>query len=162
MRARRPGAAPSLSPAQSSASAAVTRTDLGFLLARASRRWNDLLAEEFRDAGQGDVRPAFGSVLVPLFEEDGLRIGELAERAHLAKQTMTTMVRAVTGAGLVECRPDAADARATRVHLTSRGHALGPIAARTVRHLESLVVARLGERRTASLRAALGQIAELA
>ena len=33
-------------------------------------------------------------MLVPLFEEDGLRIGELAERSHLAKQTMTTMVRA--------------------------------------------------------------------
>jgi DNA-binding MarR family transcriptional regulator len=139
----------------------LTRTDLGFLLAQASRRWNELLADEFRERGHGDVRPAHGSVLVPLFEEDGLRIGELAERSHLAKQTMTTMVRAVERAGLVESRPDPGDARATRVYLTRRGLAFRPNAARTVAHLEELVATRLGERRTAALRASLSQITEL-
>ena len=52
--------------------------------------------DAFRTSGYGDVRPSVTrSVLVPLFEEDGLRMGELAARSHLAKQTMTTMVRAV-------------------------------------------------------------------
>ena len=67
--------------------------DLGFLLAKAAQRWNELLQERFRAAGWGDVRPSYGSILVPLFEEDGLRMGELARRARLSKQTMTTMVR---------------------------------------------------------------------
>jgi DNA-binding MarR family transcriptional regulator len=152
---------PSTAP-QLSAHPPIGRTDLGFLLAQASRRWNELLANEFREQGYVEVRPAFGSVLVPLFEEDGLRIGELAERSHLAKQTMTTMVRAVQRAGLVDCQPDPGDARATQVHLTRRGHALRPIAARTVAQLEQLVAMRLGERRTATLRAWLSQLAELA
>jgi hypothetical protein len=33
-------------------------------------------------------------LLMPLFEEDGLRQGELGRRARLSKQTMTTIVHA--------------------------------------------------------------------
>ena len=53
------------------------RASLGFLLAKASQRWNELLAERFAAAGFPEVRPAYGSLLVPLYEEDGLRPGEL-------------------------------------------------------------------------------------
>jgi DNA-binding MarR family transcriptional regulator len=139
----------------------VSRTNIGFLLARASQRWNELLAEAFRASGHGDVRPSYGSVLVPLFEEDRLRMGELAARSHLAKQTMTTMVRVVERAGFVERRPDPEDARATRVHLTTRGHRLQPIAAREVARLERQIEERLGDRRTAALRASLAQVVDL-
>src|SRR2546430_1327666 len=68
-------------------------SNLGFLLAKAAQHWNDLLAERFRARGFGEVRPSYGSVLLPLFEEDGLRMGEIARRARLSKQTMTTLVR---------------------------------------------------------------------
>src|SRR4029453_5966762 len=88
------------------ATGAGTRTDIGYLLPKASQHRNDLPAEAFRRQGHGDVRPSYGSVLVPLFEDDGLRMTELAARAHLAKQTMTTMVRLVEEAGLVQRRPD--------------------------------------------------------
>src|SRR5439155_1930754 len=134
------------------------RTNVGFLLAKASQRWNELLAEAFRASGHGDVRPSYGSVLVPLFEEDGLRMGELAARSHLAKQTMTTMVRVVERAGFVERRPDPEDARATRVHLTTRGRRFRPIAAREVARLEQHIEERIGDRRTATLRATLAQV----
>jgi DNA-binding MarR family transcriptional regulator len=138
----------------------ATRGNLGFLLAKASQRWNDLLAEAFRRQGHGDVRPSYGSVLVPLFEDDGLRMTELAARAHLAKQTMTTMVRLVEEAGLVRRRPDPEDARATRVHLTARGKRFQPVAARELVRLEERITARLGQRRTAALRASLTQLLE--
>jgi hypothetical protein len=39
----------------------------------------------FVAAGFPDVRPSHGSILLPLFEEDGLRMGELAARARLSK-----------------------------------------------------------------------------
>jgi DNA-binding MarR family transcriptional regulator len=100
-------------------------------------------------------------VLVPLFEQDGLRMGELAARSHLAKQTMTTMVRAVERAGFVERRPDPEDARATRVHLTTQGTRLRPVAAREVARLEHRIDALLGDRRTAALRATLAQVVDL-
>ena len=38
---------------------------------------------------------------MPLFEEDGLRMGELARHSRLSKQTMTTMVRLLERDGLV-------------------------------------------------------------
>jgi DNA-binding MarR family transcriptional regulator len=145
---------------RASASRPGTRTDLGYLLAKASQHWNALLAEAFQRRGHGEVRPSFGSVLVPLFEEDGLRMSELAERAHLAKQTMTTMVRLVEEAGLVRRRPDPHDARATRVELTARGRRFRPVAERELARLEGSITARLGERRTAALCAALTQLVE--
>ena len=56
----------------------ATRENLGYLLAKASQRWNELLAEGFAAEGFKEVRPSYGSVLVPLFEEDDLRMGEIA------------------------------------------------------------------------------------
>lgn len=114
----------------------LDRENLGFLLAKAGQRWNERLYEAFVAAGFPEVRPAYGSVLVPLFEEDGLRQGELARRARLSKQTLTTMARALERDGLVERRPDPGDARATRLYLTARAERLRPVAERVVAELE--------------------------
>src|SRR5713226_6586634 len=144
--------------AHASASDAGTRTDIGYLLAKASQRWNELLAERFAREGFPNVRPSYGSVLVPLFEQDGLRMSELAARARLAKQTMTTMVRLVERAGLVQRRGDPDDRRATRAELTAQGRRFQPVAARELAKLEARITARLGESRTAALRASLAQL----
>jgi DNA-binding MarR family transcriptional regulator len=133
----------------------LTRANLGFLLAKASQRWNELLSERFSERGYEHVRPSYGSVLVPLFEEDGLRMTELARRARLAKQTMTTMVRLVERAGLVERRADPEDGRVTRVFLTPRGHRFHPVAAEVVAEIDELVTRQLGERPVKALRDAL-------
>ena len=58
----------------------LTRDNLGFLLAKAAQRWNELLHLRFAAAGFAHVRPAYGSILIPLFEEDGLQIGWDRER----------------------------------------------------------------------------------
>jgi DNA-binding MarR family transcriptional regulator len=116
-----------------------TRENLGFLLAKASQRWNELLYERFVRAGFAEVRPSYGSLLLPLFEEDGLRMGELGRRARLSKQTVKTMVRLIERDGLVERRPDPADARATRIHLTARAKRFRPVAESVLAELEELV-----------------------
>jgi len=116
-----------------------TRENLGFLLAKASQRWNELLYERFVRAGFAEVRPSYGSLLLPLFEEDGLRMGELGRRARLSKQTVTTMVRLIERDGLVERRPDPADARAARIHLTARAKRFRPVAESVLAELEELV-----------------------
>lgn len=139
----------------------VGRGDLGFLLAKATQHWNELLAERFAAAGYRDVRPSYGSVLLPLYEEDGLRIGELARRSHLSKQTMTEMIRRLGRDGLVERRPDPADGRASRIFLTARSHRFEPVAAATLRELDQLARTRLGARRIEGFRRALIELIEL-
>jgi DNA-binding MarR family transcriptional regulator len=139
----------------------ATRENLGFLLAKASQRWNELLQRAFAREGFPEVRASYGSVLLPLFEEDGLRIGEIARRARLSKQTMTTMVRLAERDGLVERRPDEADRRATRVHLTAKAHRFRPVAEATLAELEELARTALGERGLPAAERALTRLAEL-
>jgi DNA-binding MarR family transcriptional regulator len=139
----------------------ASRDNLGFLLAKASQRWNELLQEAFAREGFPEVRASYGSVLLPLFEEDGLRIGEVARRARLSKQTMTTMVRLAERDGLVERRPDEHDRRATRVHLTAKGRRFRPVAERVLEELDELATAALGDRALSATEAALAKLAEL-
>ena len=130
----------------------MDRDDLGFLLAQATQRWNELLHARFRAAGWSEVRPSYGSILVPLFEEDGLRMGELARRAQLSKQTMTTMVRLLEREQLVRRERDPDDGRAFRVALTAKARRFEPIAERTLAELGALARQRLGERQLAALK----------
>jgi DNA-binding MarR family transcriptional regulator len=138
-----------------------TRENLGFLLAKASQRWNGLLHERFVVAGYPEVRPSYGSILLPLYEEDGLRQGELGRRARLSKQTMTTMVRLLERDGLVERRPDPDDGRASRIYLTPRSRRFATVAASVLENLESQVGNQIGARRLAELADALKQLMAL-
>jgi DNA-binding MarR family transcriptional regulator len=88
-------------------------------------------------------------------------MGEIAERARLSKQTITTMVRLCERDGLVTRRPDPDDGRAARAQLTPRARAFRPAAERVLAELEAAVAELLGERRAASLRAAVRQLADL-
>ena len=135
--------------------------NLGFLLAKASQRWNDLLAERFAEHGFSEVRTSYGSVLLPLFEEDGLRMGQIAERARLSKQTMTTLVRLCERDGLVVRQRDARDARSFRIKLTKRAKDFRPVAGQILRELDQKMLAVLGERQTAALRRALKGVMDL-
>jgi DNA-binding MarR family transcriptional regulator len=138
-----------------------TRANVGFELAKASQRWNELLHEEFSARGFGEVRPAYGSVLLPLFEEDGLRMGALAARARLSKQTMTTLIRLMEEAGLVTREPDPHDGRATLVRLTARSREFAPVAGRVVAELEERIARRLTADTYRALRAGLREVMNL-
>jgi DNA-binding MarR family transcriptional regulator len=129
--------------------------NLGFLLAKAAQRWNELLVGAFAAAGYGQVRASYGSVLLPLWREDGLRMGELAVRSRLSKQTMTTLVRLAERDGLVERRPDPNDHRATRVWLTTTAAEFGPVAGAVVEQLSRRVESAIGPPATRALKRAL-------
>ena len=140
---------------------AISREDLGFLLAKAVQRWNELLYERFVSAGYEDVRPSYGSVLLPLYEEDGLRIGELARRARLSKQTMTDLIRRLERDELVERRTDPTDGRAALIFLTARSRRFKPVAAATLTDLDRLVRTRLSPARVRQLMHALNELMEI-
>jgi DNA-binding MarR family transcriptional regulator len=86
-------------------------------------------------------------------------MGQIAERARLSKQTMTTMVRLCEREGLVYRERDAGDARAFRIHLTERAKDFRPVVGEILRELDVRVLAALGERqRNALVRALKGMM----
>ena len=139
----------------------ATTANLGFLLAKASQRWNELLYEKFVDRGYREVRPAYGSLLLPLVEEDGLRMGELARRARLSKQTLTTMVRLLERDGLVSREPDPADGRASLIYLTDRAREFAPVADEVLLGLEARVEEILTRKQADALKRALKGVIDL-
>jgi DNA-binding MarR family transcriptional regulator len=98
---------------------------------------------------------------VPLFERDGLRLGELAAASRLSKQAMTGLVGHCEAAGLVERRRDAADGRAFNVHLTARGRAFRAVADEVVGELDAALVQALGTRNRDAFVRALKGVMEL-
>jgi DNA-binding MarR family transcriptional regulator len=139
----------------------VTTRNIGFLLAKASQRFNEVLVERLAARGAGEVRASYGSVLVPLFERDGLRLGELAGAARLSKQAMTGLVRRCEADGLVERGPDPADRRAFNVRLTARGRAVGEIAAQVLDEIDDEMARSLSGRDRDALVRALRGVREL-
>ncbi len=141
--------------------------NLGFLLAKALQRWNELLYAAFEARGYPEVRAAYGSILLPLFEEEGLTMGELARRARLSKQTLTTLIRDMRSAGLVRRIRDAADARAYRIYLSGRAQKFKPVAEEVLAELDAAVEellspqARVDLERSLIALIILGQDAEL-
>ena len=145
----------------SSAAAISTTTNIGFLLAKASQRFNELLAARFADRGFPDVRASYGSVLVPLFERDGLRLGELAAMSRLSKQAMTGLVKRCEQDGLVVRERDADDGRAFRVTLSARGRRFQAVADDVLRELDEELVRLLGTRKHDALSEALKGVIDL-
>lgn len=138
-----------------------TNDDLGFLLAKASQHFNERLVARFAERGFPEVRASYGSVLMPLFQQDDLRVGELAARAALSKQSMTTLVAACEAEGLVERRRDPDDGRAFRVRLTGRGRRFQRTAETILAELDTEIREQLGHRQRDALIAALKELMHL-
>ena len=88
-------------------------------------------------------------------------MGEIARRARLSKQTMTTMVRLLERDGLVERRGDPADGRAALIFLTSRALAFRPVAETALADIDAVVAATLPPAGTAELRSGLRRLMDL-
>ena len=99
--------------------------------------FNELLVERFAARGFREVRASYGSVLVPLFERDGLRLGELAGASRLSKQAMTGLVKRCEADGLVERERDPADGRAFTSGLPHRGQAFQAVAEEVLGELDA-------------------------
>lgn len=91
------------------------------LLAQVSRMHHHRAHELFGRLGLYRGQPP---VLFALWERDGQTLGELARVARVTPATMTRMVQRMEKAGFVLRRPDAADQRVSRVHVTPAGLAV--------------------------------------
>lgn len=98
-------------------------------------------------AGFADSFPSWGSNIFHYLREGGLRLTELAERAHTTKQAMRYTVNRLEEAGYVERVPDPADGRAKIIRLTERGWELRRVAGEIMAAMEEECARRLGEQR---------------
>ncbi|CAN5302843.1 MarR family winged helix-turn-helix transcriptional regulator [soil metagenome] len=102
------------------------RDTTGFALAKVCKAHRGNVSEQLAGIG---LHVGQEMVLVELWDEDGLRGGELAARLRVEPPTVTKMLRRLENCGLVERQKDAEDARSFRVYLTEAGRALrGPVA----------------------------------
>jgi DNA-binding MarR family transcriptional regulator len=113
----------------------------------------------FTEAGYTGIRPAHMSILQHVdHPPGGTRIGELAERAQMTKQSMGQLVADMERGGLVERVPDPTDGRARIVRLTERGWMMHETAGEIVRGLEAEWATRLGGPKLDRLRQLLKEL----
>ena len=84
------------------------------------RRHRRLMMQALADRG---IHPGQAMCLRLLIANDGITQRDLAKAMHIAPPTLTKMLHSMETAGLVRRRPDADDARLTRVELTAAGRA---------------------------------------
>ena len=131
--------------------------NLAILLREPLRTMNAVLAARIAAAGHEHVRAPHGLVLQYL-DDAGTRVGVLAERAQITKQSMAELVAHLERHGYVERVPDPADGRAKLVRATARGGEVYVIARRTIRDYERYLEERLGAGGVRRLRGLLEEL----
>jgi DNA-binding MarR family transcriptional regulator len=104
------------------------------------------------------VRVGQHIVLSALWDTDGLAPGEIARRLGVATPTIVNTATRMEEAGLVTRRPDPADARLVRLHLTPHGRAARDPVREARAALEQYATATLTAAERDHLRSALVKI----
>ena len=112
-----------------------------YLISRTSLVVTSALKKGFAEEGVEHVRPAYLSVLLSLYIEDGLKVVELARRAGLETSTMTGLLDRMERDGLVVRSPDPLDRRAYRINLTEEGRRVKKPVAKTTQKILDKVFA---------------------
>jgi DNA-binding MarR family transcriptional regulator len=102
--------------------------NLGYLLIKTSRAWNQRLMEIFKSKGYDDLKPSFGAVFIPLFDKDNQNIADIMNFSNLSKQSMTVYINELKGRGYIETQHNPDDRRFVRVLLTPKGKVLKTVA----------------------------------
>lgn len=128
---------------------------LGIQLIQAHKAHRHQAEEAFNKLG---IYPGQEMILLQLWNEDGLPQSQCAACSGVEAPTMTKTLQRMERAGLVERRPDPADARVSLVYLTEQGRALVQPIIASWKQLEEQTVQGLTEAEQALLRRLLTQI----
>ena len=101
-----------------------------------------------------DIRPAHGCVFGNV-DPDGTRLTDLADRAHMTKQSVGEVVTDLQQRGYVERVPHPNDGRAKIIRLTARGREAQALGWTIIDDIEREWTERFGTERIAALREAL-------
>ena len=130
---------------------------IGWTLWRATLVWRKDFTAAMAAAGHGWFAQARGNLLVHI-GPDGIRQGDLADKASLTKQAVQQFVDELVKDGIVMRSPDDNDARARRVCLTPAGEAAMRDADRIKLQIEARWRDLLGDAGFAALDSALRQV----
>jgi DNA-binding MarR family transcriptional regulator len=128
------------------------------LLDAALDEFADRLNKRLAAAGYADIRISHGCVFGNIDPDDGSRLTDLAERAHMTKQSVGEVASELEQRGYVERVPDPTDGRAKIIRLTDRGREAHRTGRRLIDDLEHDWGERFGVERVAALREALEAI----
>ncbi len=127
----------------------------GYLANHMARLFAKALAEAIRPHG---LAPAQFMVLLELWREDGVTQKQLVERLDVEQATMASTLARMERDGLIERRPDAADARARIIHLTGRARELEQTALAEARQVNRRALAGFPEEEAEQLLAGMRRI----
>jgi DNA-binding MarR family transcriptional regulator len=119
--------------------------------------FSEELQRRIEAAGYTDLRPGHGCVFGTI-DPEGSRLTDLAERAHMTKQTVGEAANDLEQRGYVERVPDPSDGRAKIIRLTARGREAHAIGSGLIDEIEREWAERFGEECIAALREALEAI----
>jgi DNA-binding MarR family transcriptional regulator len=120
--------------------------------------FRDELTRRLGDTPYNDIRVTHGCVFGNI-DPDGTRLTDLAERAHMTKQSVGEVATELERLGYLERVPDPHDGRAKIIRLTERGHEAQTLGRRMIDEIEEDWAERFGAERVAALRDALEAIA---
>lgn len=99
-----------------------------YLISRIYLQVTSALKKGFTSRGVDKVKPAYLGVLLTLWQEDGLKLGELARRSGLEPSSMTGLIDRMERDGFALRSPDKNDRRAQIIHLTDNSFNIkGPV-----------------------------------
>lgn len=132
--------------------------DLPSMLLGAYRAVAAELTASMVERGYDDMRPHHGVVFLHVERRVGTRLGELADRAGITKQSMMQVVDDLEARGYVRRVVDPGDARAKLVRLTAEGRRCATEFRRAMQVLETRTRRRLGDGADETLRIALAEL----
>ena len=130
---------------------------IGLLVRLIYQHYSQEMDAALRDAGFDDIGPSAGNVF-PFVGPDGITVSELAELAHVRKQTMAQAVEQLERTGYVERSPNPHDRRSQLVFLTERGKSVPPVTHAAAAQIEEGWAALTGSRQLESLRKSLQRL----
>jgi DNA-binding MarR family transcriptional regulator len=115
------------------------------------------LSKRVATTAYDDIRMSHGCVFGNI-DPDGTRLTDLADRAHMTKQSVGEVTSDLEQRGYVERVPDPSDGRAKIIRLTERGRDAQAIGRGLIDEIERDWAERFGAERIAALRDALEAI----
>jgi DNA-binding MarR family transcriptional regulator len=124
------------------------------LLGAAYTDFVDELAKRVAATPFSDIRVSHGCVFGNI-DPQGSRLTDLAERAHMTKQSVGEVASDLEARGYIERVPDPSDGRAKIIRLTERGREARALGRELIDDVEQDWASRFGGERVAALREAL-------